>query len=122
MKEKRARKKSPTSADNKASKSDASVDRSSSKKRVSSEPDDFISVARRLECDEDLENGCLDQTTANQERELREIAAQTGCEIVKVYKDHGISGAKGRDRHPAFDALCRDAAQRKFDMAMGLVR
>jgi hypothetical protein len=33
----------------------------------------------------------LDQTTANRERELREIAAQTGCEIVKVYKDHGIS-------------------------------
>jgi DNA invertase Pin-like site-specific DNA recombinase len=41
-----------------------------------------------------------------------------GCEIVKVYKDHGISGAKGRDKRPAFDALCRDAAQRKFDMVM----
>jgi DNA invertase Pin-like site-specific DNA recombinase len=24
-----------------------------------------------------------------------------GCEIVKVYKDHGISGAKGRDKRPA---------------------
>ena len=42
----------------------------------------------------------LDQTTANQERELREIAGRMGCEIVKVYKDHGISGAKGRDRRP----------------------
>src|SRR5215813_5367006 len=41
-----------------------------------------------------------------------------GCEIVKVYKDHGISGAKGRDRRPAFDVLCRDAAQRKFDVVM----
>jgi len=41
-----------------------------------------------------------------------------GCEIVKVYKDHGISGAKGRDKRPALDALCRDAAQRKFDMVM----
>jgi DNA invertase Pin-like site-specific DNA recombinase len=60
----------------------------------------------------------LDQTTANQERELREIAGRMGCEIVKVYKDHGISGAKGRDKRPAFDALCRDAAQRKFDMVM----
>jgi DNA invertase Pin-like site-specific DNA recombinase len=38
----------------------------------------------------------MDQTTANQERELREIAGRMGCEIVKVYKDHGISGAKGR--------------------------
>jgi DNA invertase Pin-like site-specific DNA recombinase len=60
----------------------------------------------------------IDQTTANQERELREVAARMGCEIVKVYKDHGISGAKGRDKRPAFDALCRDAAQRKFDMVM----
>ena len=60
----------------------------------------------------------IEQTTANQERELREIAARMGCEIVKVYKDHGISGAKGRDKRPAFDALCRDAAQRKFDVVM----
>ena len=60
----------------------------------------------------------IDQTTANQERELREVATRMGCEIVKVYKDHGISGAKGRDKRPAFDALCRDAAQRKFDVVM----
>ena len=60
----------------------------------------------------------LNQTTANQERELREIAGRMGCEIVKVYKDHGISGAKGRDKRPAFDKLCRDAARREFDMVM----
>jgi DNA invertase Pin-like site-specific DNA recombinase len=60
----------------------------------------------------------IEQTTANQERELREIATRMGCEIVKVYRDHGISGAKGRDKRPAFDALCRDAAQRKFDVVM----
>ena len=60
----------------------------------------------------------IEQTTANQERELREIASRMGCEIVKVYKDHGISGAKGRDKRPAFDALCRDAAKRQFDMVM----
>src|SRR5439155_14507354 len=39
----------------------------------------------------------VDQTTANQERELREVASRIGCEIGKVYKDHGVSGAKGRD-------------------------
>ena len=60
----------------------------------------------------------IDQTTANQERELREIATRMGCEIVKVYRDHGISGAKGRDKRPAFDKLCRDAALREFDMVM----
>ena len=60
----------------------------------------------------------LDQTTANQERELRDIASRMGWEIGRVYKDHGISGAKGRDRRPAFDALCRDAAKRQFDIVM----
>jgi len=60
----------------------------------------------------------IDQTTANQKRELREIAGRMGCEIIKVYKDHGISGAKGRDKRPAFDALCRDATKRQFDMVM----
>jgi hypothetical protein len=32
--------------------------------------------------------------------------------------DHGVSGAKGRDKRPQFDALCRDATQRKFDLIM----
>lgn len=58
------------------------------------------------------------QTTDNQERELREIAARTGWNIVEVYKDHGISGAKGRDKRPAFDALCKDASRRRFDVVM----
>jgi DNA invertase Pin-like site-specific DNA recombinase len=60
----------------------------------------------------------IEQTTANQERELRAVAERMGWDIGKVYKDHGISGAKGRDKRPAFDALCRDAAQRKFDIVM----
>jgi DNA invertase Pin-like site-specific DNA recombinase len=60
----------------------------------------------------------IDQTTANQERQLREVAARMGSEITKVYKDHGVSGAKGRDKRPAFDALCRDATQRNFDVVM----
>jgi hypothetical protein len=41
-----------------------------------------------------------------------------GWHIVKVYKDHGISGAARRDKRPAFDALCRDAAKRQFDTVM----
>jgi DNA invertase Pin-like site-specific DNA recombinase len=60
----------------------------------------------------------IDQTTANQERELRDIAARMGCEVVRVYKDHGISGAKGRDKRPAFDAMCRDASRRQFEVVM----
>jgi DNA invertase Pin-like site-specific DNA recombinase len=60
----------------------------------------------------------LDQTTANQERELREVAARMGCDVVKVYRDHGISGAKGRDKRPQFDRLCKDAVKREFDAIM----
>jgi DNA invertase Pin-like site-specific DNA recombinase len=55
------------------------------------------------------------QTTANQERELRAVAERAGWEIIEVYKDEGISGAKGREERPAFKALCKAAAQRKFD-------
>jgi DNA invertase Pin-like site-specific DNA recombinase len=60
----------------------------------------------------------IDQTTANQERELRQIASRMGCEIVKIYRDHGVSGAKGRNGRPAFDSLCKAAARREFDMVM----
>ena len=56
------------------------------------------------------------QTTESQERELRAIAEKAGWEIVNVYRDAGISGAKGRDQRPAFDALYKDAARRRFDM------
>ena len=56
-----------------------------------------------------------EQTTANQERELREVASRIGVEITHDYRDHGISGSKGRGKRPAFDALCRDATRRKFD-------
>jgi len=59
-----------------------------------------------------------DQTTANQERELHAVAERMGCEIFRVYRDHGVSGAKGRDKRPQFDALCRDATKRQFDMVM----
>jgi DNA invertase Pin-like site-specific DNA recombinase len=59
-----------------------------------------------------------DQDTERQERELREAAARAGHEIVEVYADNGISGAKGRDKRPAFDRLHKDATRRKFDIVM----
>jgi DNA invertase Pin-like site-specific DNA recombinase len=60
----------------------------------------------------------LDQTTANQEHELRDVAERAGWQVTKVYKDHGISGAKGRDKRPAFDALHKAAARREFELVM----
>jgi len=59
-----------------------------------------------------------DQTTSNQEHELRRAAERAGWQVAKVYKDHGISGAKGRNGRPAFDTLCRDATKRQFDVVM----
>jgi DNA invertase Pin-like site-specific DNA recombinase len=35
---------------------------------------------------------------------------------VETYEDAGISGAKGRDRRPAFDRLLKDAIRRRFDL------
>jgi DNA invertase Pin-like site-specific DNA recombinase len=41
-----------------------------------------------------------------------------GCEIVTVHRDNGISGAKGRNGGPGFDALCKAAARREFELIM----
>ncbi|MCW2244988.1 DNA invertase Pin-like site-specific DNA recombinase [Azospirillum fermentarium] len=58
------------------------------------------------------------QTTDNQRLELITIAERCGWAIVAVYEDTGVSGAKGRDKRPQFDALCRDATRRRFDVVM----
>lgn len=58
------------------------------------------------------------QTAENQERQLREIAERMGWSVVEVYRDNGVSGAKARAERPAFNALCKDAARRRFDMIM----
>lgn len=56
------------------------------------------------------------QTVENQRRELTQWAERAGHEIVKVYQDAGISGAKGRDKRPGFDAMLKGAVQREFDL------
>ena len=58
------------------------------------------------------------QTTENQERELRTIADRMGWTVINVYRDQGVSGAKSRKDRPAFDALWKDAARRRFDVIM----
>ena len=54
------------------------------------------------------------QSVNNQERELREVAKAKGWEIVEVYNDTGISGAKGRDGRPALDKALREAVQGRY--------
>jgi DNA invertase Pin-like site-specific DNA recombinase len=48
----------------------------------------------------------------------RAVAERKGCTVVKVYTARGISGAKGRDKRPGFDALCKDAVRREFDVVL----
>ena len=59
-----------------------------------------------------------DQTTENQRLVLERVAGHRGWEIVQTYEDQGISGAKGRDQRPAFDAMLKDAVRRRFDILM----
>jgi DNA invertase Pin-like site-specific DNA recombinase len=56
------------------------------------------------------------QTVVNQRRELEAVAERHGWDVVKVYSDQGVSGSKGRDQRPAFDALCKGIARRDFDL------
>ena len=49
---------------------------------------------------------------------LRQVAERAGWQIVEEYVDHGISGAKGRDKRPAFDRLMKDATRRRFEVVM----
>ena len=56
------------------------------------------------------------QTVNNQLQELREVAERHGWKVLQEFTDKGISGAKGREQRPAFDALCKGAARREFDM------
>ena len=56
------------------------------------------------------------QTVENQTRELEAVALRHGWEIVETFTDQGISGAKGRDSRPGFNALHNAIARKEVDM------
>jgi len=56
------------------------------------------------------------QTTENQRLELESVANRSGWDVVGVYEDAGISGAKGRDKRPGLDRLLKDVTARKVNM------
>ena len=58
-----------------------------------------------------------DQTTENQFRELNSYCDRMEYEVVKVYEDQ-ISGAKTREKRPAYNQLCKDAFLKKFDVVI----
>ena len=56
------------------------------------------------------------QTVENQTRELKAVAKRQGWKIVETFTDKGISGAKGRNGRPGFDALHKAIARKEVDM------
>lgn len=58
------------------------------------------------------------QTVENQTRELQQVAERRGWEVVEVYSDAGISGAKDRTGRPGLDQMLKDASRRRFDIVM----
>jgi DNA invertase Pin-like site-specific DNA recombinase len=57
-----------------------------------------------------------DQHVESQLYDLRELAVQRGFEVVKEYRDCGVSGR--RARRPGLDALMADARQHKFAVVL----
>lgn len=56
------------------------------------------------------------QTVENQLADLQAASERLGWDVVAVYRDDGISGAKGREKRPGFDALMRGVARKEFTM------
>ena len=59
-----------------------------------------------------------EQTTENQRLELKSYCDRMNYEIVKIYEDE-VSGAKSREKRPAYNELCQDAFLKKFDAIIG---
>jgi DNA invertase Pin-like site-specific DNA recombinase len=57
-----------------------------------------------------------EQTTANQRRELKQVAKRHNWNIVEFFEDAGISGTKGRDKRPGLDRLLKAVARKDVDM------
>lgn len=56
------------------------------------------------------------QTVENQLQELHAVAQRNGWIVVAVHTDEGISGAKGRDKRPGYDALLTGVARKDYEM------
>jgi len=59
-----------------------------------------------------------DQTTENQLRELTAYCDRMDYEVVKIYEDE-VSGAKTREKRPAYNEMCQDAFLKKFNIIIG---
>ncbi|MBI1210457.1 MAG: resolvase [Alphaproteobacteria bacterium] len=56
------------------------------------------------------------QSTDNQRQELEQVAERHGWSVVAVFSDRGVSGARGRNKRPGYDALWQAVARREIDL------
>ena len=56
------------------------------------------------------------QTVENQLLVLNEVAQRSGWTIVHTFSDEGVSGAKGRDKRPGYDALLKAVARHEVQI------
>lgn len=56
------------------------------------------------------------QTVENQLSDLHEVAQRMSWDVVEVFSDEGISGAKGRDRRPGLDRMMKGITRMEFDL------
>lgn len=56
------------------------------------------------------------QTTENQLLVLQDVAQRSHWSVVATFEDAGISGAKGRDKRPGYDALLKAISRREVDI------
>ena len=59
-----------------------------------------------------------EHTIENQVRVLTKVVERKGWALAdaNIYRDEGVSGAKGHDKRPGFDALLNAAVRRKIDV------
>jgi DNA invertase Pin-like site-specific DNA recombinase len=57
-----------------------------------------------------------EQTIENQRQELDKIAVMRGWNVVAYFEDEGISGSKGREHRPGFNALWTAVENHEVDM------
>lgn len=57
-----------------------------------------------------------DQTIENQRQVLQSVCQARGWTIAQEFIDHGISGAKGRDKRPGYDAMLKAVTRGKIDL------
>lgn len=58
------------------------------------------------------------QIVENQLRDLLAVAERQGWTVTATFTDEGISGVKGRDRRPGYDALLKGVARKDFEQIM----